>query len=124
MLDAVFVTVLLISINSILRPLARLIDQRSLAVMDTHTLYRLRLSCDSEHQTEAEHRVAHAIAVSSLVLREVRAEKVEGADTSLVQAIFESATHDPNLLNALAAGLRDYPWTQSVEWTEAGNEAE
>jgi putative Mg2+ transporter-C (MgtC) family protein len=44
MLDAVFVTVLLIGINSVLRPLSRFIDRHSFAVLDTHTLYRLRLS--------------------------------------------------------------------------------
>src|ERR1700729_3296862 len=43
MLDAVFVAALLIVINSVLRPLSRFIDRRSLAVMDTHVLYRLRL---------------------------------------------------------------------------------
>src|ERR1700744_36864 len=43
-LDAVFVAIMLVAINSVLRPLSRFIDRRSLAVMDTHTLYRLRLS--------------------------------------------------------------------------------
>jgi len=62
MLDAVFVTALLITINSVLRPLSRFIDRRSLAVIDTHALYRLRLSCDSDAESEAEHRITHAIA--------------------------------------------------------------
>src|SRR6201986_3737808 len=55
LLDAVFVSVVLIAINSVLRPLSRYIDQRSLAVLDSHALYRLRLFCDREHQTEAEY---------------------------------------------------------------------
>src|SRR6201996_9284259 len=42
-LEAVFVAILLIAINSVLRPLSRYIDQRSLATLETHTLYRLRL---------------------------------------------------------------------------------
>jgi putative Mg2+ transporter-C (MgtC) family protein len=124
MLDAVFVTMLLIGINSVLRPLSRFIDRRSLAVIDTHTLYRLRLSCDSDHESEAEYRVTHAIAGRALVLREIRAEKVEDRDTSMIQAILESATQDPSLLDALTAELRAEPWTQSVEWTETGSEAE
>src|SRR5271168_5147543 len=44
MLDAVFVTALLIAINTAFRPLSRFIDRRSLAVIDAHALYRLRLS--------------------------------------------------------------------------------
>ena len=53
----VFVTTLLITINSVLRPLSRFIDRRSLAVVDTHTLYRLRVSCDSDYEAKAEHRM-------------------------------------------------------------------
>jgi putative Mg2+ transporter-C (MgtC) family protein len=93
-------------------------------MIDTHTLYRLRLSCDSDHESEAEHRLTHAIAGRALVLREIRAEKVEDRDTSLIQAILESATHNPDLLDGLAAELRGEPWTQSVEWTETRSEVE
>lgn len=124
LLDAVFVSVLLIAINSVLRPLSRYIDQRSLAMLDAHALYRLRLFCDREHQTEAEYQVTRAIAARSLVLREIRVEKVEETDNSVVQVILESATHDSGVLNALGEELRAFPWMQSVEWTETGAEAE
>jgi putative Mg2+ transporter-C (MgtC) family protein len=124
MLDAVFVAALLITINSVLRPLSRFIDRRSLAVMDTHVLYRLRLSCDSDFQVEAEHRINQAIAERALVLREIRAEKDEERGISLLQAILESPTHDTSILDALVAEMRTEPWTQSVEWTETGSEAE
>src|ERR1700743_3430164 len=80
MLDAVFVTVLLMVINLALRPLSRYIDQRSLASLETQTLYRLRLICDAEHQIDAELPLTRSIAARSLVLRELRAEKVEDTD--------------------------------------------
>jgi putative Mg2+ transporter-C (MgtC) family protein len=124
MLDAVFVTTLLITINSVLRPLSRFIDRRSLAVLDTHTLYRLRLSCDDDYEAKAEHRITHAIAARALVLREIRAEKIDDSGTSMIQAILESATHDAELLEALASELRTDPSIKSVEWTETGSEAE
>src|SRR3984885_11560136 len=101
MLDAVFVTTLLITINSVLRPLSRFIDRRSLAVLDTHTLYRLRLSCNDDYEAKAEHQITHAIAARALVLREIRVEKIEDSGTSMIQAILESATHDADLLEAL-----------------------
>jgi len=75
MLDAVFVTILLIAINSVLRPISRYIDQRSLASINTHALYRLRLLCESEYQTEAEYQVTRAVAARLLVLSKIRAEK-------------------------------------------------
>jgi putative Mg2+ transporter-C (MgtC) family protein len=124
MLDAVFVTVLLIAINSVLRPLSRYIDQRSLSVLEMHTLYRLRLVCDAEHQAEAEYQMTRAIASRSLVLRKMLSERVEDTDNSIIQVILESPAHDANLLNAMADELRAFPWTQSVEWTETGSEAE
>lgn len=124
LLDAVFVTVLLIGINSVLRPLSRYIDQRSLATMDTHALYRLRLFCESESQVEAEYQVTRAVAARPLVLRQIRVEKVEETGTSVIQAILESPAHDTESLKAVAEDLRAFPWTQSVEWTETSAEAE
>src|ERR1700727_1827167 len=41
LLDAAFIAVLLIGINLVLRPISRYIDQRSLASLETQTLYRL-----------------------------------------------------------------------------------
>src|SRR5579862_5613013 len=108
-LDAVFVTVLLIAINLVLRPLSRYIDQRSLAALDTHALYRLRLYCDREHQVEAEYQVTRAIAARSLVLKEIRSERVEDTDNSVVQVILESATPDSTPLAAMAEELRAFP---------------
>jgi len=124
LLDAAFIAVLLIGINLVLRPISRYIDQRSLAVVETHTFYRLRLFCDTEHQAEAEYQLTRAIAARSLLLRKTISEAVEHADHSIVQVILESPTHDSNTLDELAEELRTFPWTQSVEWTEAGNEAE
>jgi putative Mg2+ transporter-C (MgtC) family protein len=124
MLDAVFVSALLIAINSALRPLSRYIDQRSLATLDTHTLHRLRLVCDRKHQREAEYQVTRAVAARSLILRDLRIERVEDTDNSVVQAILESTTHDTNLLNALVEELKEFPWTLSVEWTETSAETE
>jgi putative Mg2+ transporter-C (MgtC) family protein len=124
MLEAVFVTVLLISINSVLRPLSRFIDQRSLSVLETHTLYRVMLVCDTEHRAEAEYEMTRAISSRSLALRKIISEKVEDTDNSIIQAVLESPTHGADLLNEMAEELRALPWTQSVEWTETGSEAE
>jgi putative Mg2+ transporter-C (MgtC) family protein len=124
MLDAVFVAVLLITINSVFRPLSRYIDRRSLAAMDTHTLYRLRLFCESVHADEAGHRITHAVAARALVLRGIRTEEVEEGDSSIVQAILESASSDTDLVRALADELREDAWIRSVDWTETAGEAE
>jgi putative Mg2+ transporter-C (MgtC) family protein len=122
--DAVFVAGLLIAINSVLRPLSRFIDQHSLSVVETHTLYRLRLVCDKKHRVDAEYQITRAIAARSLVLLKMLSEKGTDKDHLIVQVILESPTHDANVLNAVVEELRMFPWTQSVEWTETGSEAE
>jgi putative Mg2+ transporter-C (MgtC) family protein len=124
LLDAVFVTALLMVINSVLRPLSRYIDRRSLAQIDTHVLYRLRLFCDPGHQSDAEHEVTRAIASHALVLRELRAEKVEDANHSVVQAVLESTTDDSRTMDAIAESLRAFPWVQVTEWATTEPEAE
>jgi putative Mg2+ transporter-C (MgtC) family protein len=124
LLDAVFVTLLLIAINLVLRPLSRYIDQRSLAVLDTHALYRLRLFCDREHQVEAEYEITRAIAARSLVLSKIRSDEVEDTENAVVLAILESPSRDSKPLEKMVEELRAFPWTQSVEWTETGAEAE
>jgi putative Mg2+ transporter-C (MgtC) family protein len=124
MLDAVFVTALLIVINSVLRPLSRYIDRRSLAHLDRRVFYRLRLFCAAGHQADAEHEVTRAIASHALVLRELRGEKLEDAESSMVQAALESKSDDSELIDKIAEGLRAFPWTLSAEWTKTEAEAE
>src|SRR5262249_45728423 len=77
LLDALFVTTLLLVINSLLRPLARFIDQRSLATFHAQTLYRVRLTCAKADLAEAEYQLTRAIAARSLVLRKIRTEELE-----------------------------------------------
>jgi putative Mg2+ transporter-C (MgtC) family protein len=124
MLDAVFVTALLLGVNSALRPIGRFIDRRSLARLKVQLLYRLRLICETEHRTEVEHQVTRAIAERSLVLRELATEDTEGNATTLVQAVLESSTRDRELLNGLVEELRSLPVVESVDWTEIEDDAE
>lgn len=124
MLDAVFVTALLIAINSVLRPLSRYMDRRSLARLDRRVFYRLRLFCDTDHQTDAEYEVTRAIASHALIMRELRTEKLEDGKTSVVQGVLESSADDSPTINSIAEGLRVFPWAQSTEWAKTDAEAE
>jgi putative Mg2+ transporter-C (MgtC) family protein len=124
LLDAVFVTVLLLCINVALRPLARFIDRRSLVSLDTRILYRLRLSCETAHQADAQLQLTTAIAERALTLRQLSAEKVADTDNSIVQAIVESSTMDPTMLDKIVEELRASPWTDSVDWTKTESETE
>jgi putative Mg2+ transporter-C (MgtC) family protein len=124
LLDAIFVTALLIIINIALRPLSRYIDRRSLASLNLHTLFRVRVICEAEHRAEIEHRLTHAIATRSLVLREMRVEDNEEAHTAMLQAVLESSSRGEKTLEALASDLRACPGVESVEIAATDPEAE
>jgi putative Mg2+ transporter-C (MgtC) family protein len=87
MLDAVFVTALFITINPVSRPV-RGTSRRSLARLDRRVLYRLRIFCDTDHQTDAGYEVTRAIGSHAFVLRELRTEKVEDRESSVVQPVW------------------------------------
>lgn len=120
--DAVFVAVLLVCVNIVLRPLSRYIDHRSLSPLETHIVSRFRLICPIEHQVDAQFEVTRAIASRALVLRELRVERIPETDNCIVQAVVESSTRDPIVLDKLASELRAFPWTESVDWTEIESE--
>jgi putative Mg2+ transporter-C (MgtC) family protein len=124
MLDAAFVTALLLGVNSVLRPLGRFIDQRSLAHINVQTLYRLRLICEADHRSELETQLTRAIAERSLALRELAAEEIEETGATLLQTVLESSTRDPALLNGLVEELRALAWVESVDWIETEADAE
>jgi putative Mg2+ transporter-C (MgtC) family protein len=124
MLDAVFVTILLLGVNSALRPIGRFIDQRSLARINVKIFYRVRLICEAEHRVEVERQVTRAIAERSLILRELATEEFEETATTLVQTVVESSTRDRALLNRLVEELRALPWVESVDWIETEADAE
>jgi putative Mg2+ transporter-C (MgtC) family protein len=123
LLDAVFVAVLLVSINIVLRPLSRFIDQRSLSALETQALYRLRIVCSNEDRTAAELEITRAVATRPLVMRELRAEPIEATENTIVQAILESSTGDPVMMNELADEIRALPCTESVDWTASESES-
>jgi putative Mg2+ transporter-C (MgtC) family protein len=124
LLDAIFVTALLIGINSVLRPLSRYIDRRSLAAFKLHILYRLSILCEAEHAAEAERLLTRAIAERSLVLRELRHGDGQNAHSALLQAVVESPTRSGDLLDELTKEFRSYPWVESVDLAGTDPEAE
>jgi putative Mg2+ transporter-C (MgtC) family protein len=122
--DAVFLALLLVSVNSLLRPLSRFIDRRSLSVVKAQTVYRLRVTCHTSKQLLAEYEVTRAIAERSLALKELKTEPIDGTDTTLIQAIVESSTSDSDVLESVVDQLSSFDWTTEVDWTKAELEAE
>jgi putative Mg2+ transporter-C (MgtC) family protein len=124
MLDAVFVTVLLVTINLALRPLSRSIDRRSLAVTRRAGVYRLAIICSRMHEQAVSALVMRSLAARPLTLRELRAEETEDSDEVLIQTVVESGNRDKALVEKLANELMIDPNVTAVEWAETSLEAD
>lgn len=113
--DATFVTLLLVAVNSALRPLSRVIDRRSLTTLRTPTLYRLNLVCEEAREQDAQFLMSKSIAERSLTLRELRTEVGESTGSSLVLALVETSIRNAHVLGEIASELRIIPWVESVD---------
>ena len=118
LLDAVFVTALLLSINLLFRPISRYIDRRSLARTDRSVVYRLAAVCPASHEREVRGLVLQALAERPLLLQELRSEEVGDGNEVVIQAFFESGERNKELIEALAQQLRSGPEVSAVEWAE------
>ncbi len=124
MLDACFVTVLLIGINLSLRPLSRAIDRRSMAQTRGTGLYRLAIVCTAENEKAVSAAVLRALAQRPLTLRELHTDETEDSDEVVIQAIVESGERNKAQVEKLSADLKIDPNVMGVEWAETGPHAE
>ncbi len=128
MLDAVFVTALLIGINLALRPFSRYIDRRSMAhslrQVDRNAIYRISVVCPFLHESDVRASLLRAIAERPLLLRELRTEDIGDSDEARLQAEIQSETRDNLLLDQVTNQLRNNEFVSRVEWTEAPLESE
>ena len=128
MLDAVFVTALLICINLALRPLSLYIESRSIAhsmrQVDRSAIYRISAVCPFIHESEVRSSLLTAIAERPLLLREIRTEDIGDSDDALLRAKVQSETPGSVLLEQVTNQLRKNEFVSKVEWTEAPLESE
>ncbi len=124
MLDAVFVTVLLVGINLMFRPISRLIDRRSLARVDRAVIYRLSAVCPASYEQEVRALMLRALAERPLLLQELRSEELEEGEEVAVRATFESSSRNNELVEDVARQLKGGPEVSAVEWAESSLETE
>ncbi len=128
MLDAVFVTALLIGINLALRPMSRYIDRRamlySLRRESRTSIYQISVVCPFNHESEVRAGLLTAIAERPLLLRHLRTEDIGDTDEALLRAEVQSETSGTSLLEEVTNQLRKDELVSKVEWTESSLEAE
>ena len=124
LVNAVFVTVLLLGINVALRPLSRFIDRRSLAFARHGSVYRISILCATVHEQAVGSLVMRALAAKPLTLRELRTEELEGSQEVSMEAIVESQKDNRALIEAFAGELRADPNVMEVAWVKTSGDVE
>jgi len=124
MLDAVFVTALLMGINLALRPLSRYIDRRSLLGTSRQAIYRIVATCPINNEQEVRDALLRTLAESPLLLRQLQTEEVRESGDVFLQAVVESGKRDKPLIDGVAKTLRDIPAVSAVDWSETSLEGD
>jgi putative Mg2+ transporter-C (MgtC) family protein len=123
MLDAVFVTVLLVCVNLALRPVSRFIDRRT-ATRVENVVYRIKAVCARTHELEVRAVLLHAIAEQRLLLRQLRTEDLDDENEVQIGAEVEAERRDDALIDGIADALRADPAVTAVERAEGNAESE
>ena len=128
LLDAVFVTAMLIVINSAFRPVSKLIDRyslsRSIVDTDIRTIYHVSAVCPASSEAEVKALLLQGLAERPVLLRELRVEDVGETPDVFIRAEVEADHRDHADLDALARDLRQSPFVSKVEWSEATADSE
>jgi len=123
LLEAVFVTVLLVGINLVLRPISRFIDRRS-AIHDINVVYTLRVVCPAESEVQVRALLLRAIAERRLLLRHLRTADIGGGEEVSISAEVEAEHRDDALIDGVADALRGDETVRAVERAQGPAESE
>jgi putative Mg2+ transporter-C (MgtC) family protein len=128
MLDAAFVTTLLLGINILFRPMSRFIDRRSLAQqiesIDEPVSYQIGAVCPASRETEVRALLLRALAERPLLLRELRSEDIGETEDVFLRAEVEASHRENDLVEQVATELRSNDDVSKAEWSELGAESE
>jgi putative Mg2+ transporter-C (MgtC) family protein len=123
LIDAAFITALLMTINLLFRPVSRFIDRKSVG-SGVDIVYRLHALCSDTHEGEVRATLLKAIAERPLVLRQLRTEDSDEPETVRLHAEIESPLRNPALIEELVNLLRQDPSVTAAGFGEGSAEVE
>jgi putative Mg2+ transporter-C (MgtC) family protein len=123
LLDAVFITALLMVINLLFRPISRFIDRKSVR-SGVDVIYRVHVMCSDTHEANVRALLLKAIAEQPLVLRQLRTEDSDEPHTVRLHAEIESPQRNQSLIEDIVDYVRRDPSVFSVEFGEGTTEVE
>lgn len=108
-------TLAVLAANTLLRPLARVMD-RSKESVDAEIVYLIRITCRVADENHIRSRLVEAAEAEALLLRSVESEDLETDGRVRVQATLMSMGHQDGLLEHIVSKLGLEPGVSAVSW--------
>ena len=123
LLDALFITGLLMIINLLFRPLSRYIDRKSVG-RAVDIVYRVHVDISDTAEAEVRATLLEWVAQRPLVLRQLRTEDTDEPHIVRLHAEIESPARDQAVVEQIVDRLREDPAVTAVEFGEGTAEVE
>lgn len=123
LLDALFITGLLMIINVLFRPLSRYIDRKSVRGQ-VDIVYRMHVDCTDTAEAEVRATLLECVAQRPLILRQLRTEDADESHNVRLHAEIESPAGDHSLIEQIVDRLRQDPAVTAVEFGQGTAEVE
>jgi putative Mg2+ transporter-C (MgtC) family protein len=108
-------TIAVLGANTLLRPLARVMD-RNKESADAEIVYLVRIICRLVDDNHIRSRLLEAANAEALLLRSVESEDLETDGRVRVQATFMSMGRQDNLLEQIVSQLGAEPGVNAASW--------
>lgn len=117
LLDAVFVTFFLVTINLSFRPLSRWIDQKALARTEASVIYTITVVCGLEADPLIHPMILKELSSRRLFLREIQSGKPNADNCVTVDIEIESLAKADASIEEIADIMRRQPSVSLVRWS-------
>jgi putative Mg2+ transporter-C (MgtC) family protein len=115
-IEAVIVTALVLSANTLLRPIVDAINRQPISGAFTEALYRMHVLCAQADVAQARDLLFEKLEAEHLPLQEIEVA-TETEDMVELAAILVPHTVDPEVLDKVAEELEAEPVIESATWT-------
>lgn len=123
LIDAAFLTALIVTINLTLRPVSRWIDRHSARSSALGRNYRLMLLMCPDDEQAVSSLLLRALASRPMTLRQLRTEESEDRNEAVLEAVIQSPNPRSTTVEELVAQLKQDPKVIEVNWAASTGEA-
>jgi putative Mg2+ transporter-C (MgtC) family protein len=113
---AAITTAVVVTTNTVLRPLGPLIERHQASGTEVETCYRLTASCREQDEHHVRTLLLQAVTLDALLLRSLHSENVAGSSTVRVEAELLTDGRQDRRIEHVASRLSIEPGVTSVRW--------